>query len=292
MNIIGTGLSGLVGSRIVELLTPAYSFENLSLETGVDITQKDVVSTRIKRSQAPWVFHLAAKTDVDGCEKEKDLGRASDAWRINVDATESLVDLCRQTGKRLLYISTDFVFEGTKGVYLENDTPNPQGWYAKTKYEGERLVATLGEHGLTIRIAFPYRALNDAKADFVHRMLDVLASGKALTAPTDGVFVPTFIDDIAESVHLLVDRNASGTYHVVGSQPITPFEAAKKIAVVFGYNPALVNPTRFADYYQGRAPRPFHANLSNAKITKFGAKMSTFDEGLKKCKVQSEKLKV
>lgn len=287
MDIIGTGLSGLVGSRIVELLTPDFSFENLSLETGVDITQKDVVSSRIAASSAPWVFHFAAKTDVDGCEKEKELGVASEAWKINVGATESVVNACNQTKKNLLYISTDFVFDGTGNEYSEEDMPNPQSWYARTKYEGELRVQNMGESGLIIRISFPYRAVNSAKKDFLHRMMESLALGRTLEAPTDQLFVPTFVDDIAAAIRLLVGKDAFGIYHVVGTEALSPFEAGKKIAKAFGYDEQLVKPVEFAAFYANRASRPFHAVLSNDKIAKFGLAMSTFDEGLRKCKVQS-----
>ncbi|MBI3576769.1 SDR family oxidoreductase [Candidatus Gottesmanbacteria bacterium] len=280
MNIIGTGLSGLVGSGVTKLLSPDFSFENLSLETGVDITQKDVLASRLVASSAPWVFHFAAKTDVDGCEKEKELGVTSEAWRINVEATESIIAACKQTKKRLLYISTDFVFDGTADVYTEEDIPNPQSWYAKTKYEGELRVRSLGESGLVIRIAFPYRAVNEGKKDFFHRMLESLAAGNGLTAPSDQQFVPTFIDDIARAIGSLVSQAASGIYHVVGSQALSPYEAGRKIAATFGYKETLVRSILFAKFYEGRAPRPFHANLSNAKIAKFGVAMSTFDEGL------------
>src|SRR5258706_2620896 len=114
MNIIGTGLSGLVGSRIVELLGATYSFEDISRKTGTDITNKDAVFERIKNSKAEIVLHLAAKTDVDGCEKEKDLGESGEAWKINVLGTQNIIDACQETKKKLIYISTDMVLYGDK----------------------------------------------------------------------------------------------------------------------------------------------------------------------------------
>src|SRR3989344_8889131 len=133
MNILGTVLSGLIGSRVVELLTPEYTFKNLSLETGFDITDSQAVEKYFTRSNAPWVFHFAAITDVDGCEKEKSQGAESTAWEVNVRATENIANICKKTGKHLLYISTDFVFDGTKELYIETDTPHPLNFYAMTK---------------------------------------------------------------------------------------------------------------------------------------------------------------
>lgn len=286
MNILGTGLSGLVGSRVVELLSPHHTFENLSLETGVDITNKDLLDHYIEKSPAEWIFHFAAKTDVDRCEQEKSLGIASSAWKINVVTTEHIVSACQKTVKRLLYISTDYVFEGTKGAYTEEDQPHPKSWYAVTKYEGEKLVQSLGEHGLVIRIANPYRSHPVGKLDFVHKIITRLSQGLDTVSPDDQVFVPTFIDEIARAIDRLIRENAYGIYHVVGSQAMTPYASTLVIAAMYQLNQALVKPSNFFEYYEGRAPRPFHAALRNDKIARLGVIMSSFEEGLTKVRSQ------
>lgn len=107
--ILGTGLSGLVGSRVTELLSGKYDFEDLSFETGVDITDKDKVFEKVKQSQAEWIIHMAAKTDVDGCEKDKPLKTNGAAWNINVIGTKNIVDAAKEFNKRILYVSTDFL---------------------------------------------------------------------------------------------------------------------------------------------------------------------------------------
>lgn len=117
MKILGTGLNGLVGSRIVELLKDKYEFENLSLSTGVDITDRNIVLEKIKSSDAEVVLHLAAKTDVDGCELDKPLGEKGEAWKINVKGTQNIADGCLKFNKKLIYISTDFAFSMATGSY-------------------------------------------------------------------------------------------------------------------------------------------------------------------------------
>ena len=286
MNILGTGLSGLVGSRVVELLSPMHSFEDLSLDTGVDITKKDVVVPRIEKSNAQWLLHFAAKTDVDGAEREREQGVQGSSWVVNVQATEYIVEACRRSNKRLLYISTDYVFDGTKEFYTEEDTPNPQGWYAVTKHEGEKRVAQLGDKSLIIRIANPYRAHFAAKPDFVAKIRKKLEQGEPLTSPSDQLFVPTFIDDIAKAIENLVTGQATGVYHVVGSDALSPYDAARKIARAYGLDESLVSATAFSTYFAGKAPRPLHAVVKNDKITKFGVPMATFDEGLAEIKKQ------
>lgn len=286
MKILGTGLSGLVGSRVVELLSPYFQFENLSLETGIDITKKATVDRYLESSDAPWVFHFAARTDVDGAEKERTLKEKSPTWVVNVVATGYVVEACARTGKHLLYVSTDFVFDGTKDTYSETDTPNPRGWYAATKYEGEKLVAALQTNGLIIRIANPFRLDSFTKPDFVYKIIERLKNNQEVVAANDQIFVPTFIDDIAGALKVLVENNASGICHVVGSQAISPFTAAQKIAKAFNFDGGLVRPTTFARYFEGRAPRPFHAYLKNDKITKLGVVMHSFDEVLLRVKTK------
>lgn len=288
MNIIGTGLSGLVGSRVVELLSPEYTFTNYSLESGVDITNKEDIIKRITDdTAAPWVFHMAAYTNVQGAEKERLLGEQSVAWNVNVSATQYIVDACKTSGKRLLYIDTDYAFDGTKhDPYTEEDTPSPLGWYAKTKSEGAKRVLALGETGLVIRISNPYRAQPVGKKDFVHKILERLQAGQTVTAPTDQLFVPTFIDDIAAAIGVLVKQNASGIYHVVPGTGISPFDAAAAIAKTWVCDRSLVIPTTFVEYFVDRAPAPQYAVLTNEKITALGVVMHDFVHGIEEVHLQ------
>lgn len=279
MKIIGTGLSGLVGSRIAQLLEPKYTFTNLSLETGVDITDRAAVEEHISGSDAPWVFHMAAMTDVDGAEKEKDLRQHSKSWKVNVEATRNVAEVAQRTAKKLLYVSTDFVFDGTKQEYTEEDVPNPQGWYAITKYEGEKIVAAV-PGSLIIRIANPYCAELGVRPDFVHKIMERLTEALPVSAPDDQQFLPTFVDDIAHAIDTLVSSSAQGIYHVVGSGSLSPYAAAQKIAAALGIDPSVVSKSNFEEFFKNRAPRPQFANLSNQKVSALGVHMSTFDEGI------------
>lgn len=286
MKIIGTGLSGLVGSRVVELLSPEYSFENYSLETGVDITDESAIKSRIKQSDAPWMFHFAAYTNVQGAESERTLGDSSAAWKVNVLATEHIAKVCRETGKHLIYIDTDYAFDGTKKEYTESDVPNPQGWYAMTKYEGAKRVLAMDALGLVIRISNPYRANPVGKKDFAHKILERLQSNQEIIAATDQLFVPTFIDDIAVAIDTLVKQNATGVYHVVGSSALSPYEAAVVVAQTYGLSPDIIKKTSFASYFADRAPVPQWAALSNDKIEKLGVVMHSFADGMREVKKQ------
>lgn len=283
--ILGTGLSGLIGSRLIELLEDKYDFEDLSYDTGVDITKPDLVEKRVKESSASWLIHLAAKADVDGCEQDKAAGENGAAWKINVLGTQNVISAARKTNKRVLYISTDFVFDGTKDEYTEEDTPQPVNWYARTKYEGEKLTLAHPEN-LVVRIAYPYRAKNSVKKDFVHAILGRLQEKKPIAGITDHVVTPTYIDDIAHAFDLLIAKNERGVYHVVGGSYCTPFEASKQIAQVFGLDETLITETTRAEYYRGKAARPFQLRMKNAKIRGLGLEPKTFLDGLESIKAQ------
>lgn len=284
MKIIGTGLSGLVGSRLVELLSEDYTFTDLSLETGVDITNSDEVYKRITNADADYVWHLAAKTDVDACEREKDQYKKSQAWKVNVLGTQHIVRACQDSRKRLLYVSTDFVFDGTSDVYSEADRPNPVNFYGLTKYAGEKIVQSLGELATICRISFPYRVRFSAKLDLVRAILSRLMSGGQVVAITDQLIVPTFIDDIAHAFDFLVKKNVSGIFHVVGGEEISPYALALKIAEVFSLDSRLIRPTTRAIYFQGRAYRPFKTSLNNDKIRSLGIVMRGLSEALSEFK--------
>lgn len=307
IKITGTGLNGLVGSRIVECLNEIYDFTNISRSTGVDITNAGQVNDAIIDSDADVVLHLTAKTDVDECEKDKesDIDKLRDkeikvfensdsAWAINVVGTQNIVDACKKTNKKLIYISTDFVFDGENTPeegYAEDQIPNPINWYAKTKYEGEKIVTSSGLPFIIIRLAFPYGKPFEKKKDFVQAILSRLKNGQSINAVTDQIFMPTFIDDIAAAVDVLIKKNAEGLYHVVGSQELSPYEAALLIAKTFDLDASFISKTTREEFFKNRAKRPYKLLLKHDRIEQLGVKTRSFEEGLKEIKIQNSKVK-
>jgi dTDP-4-dehydrorhamnose reductase len=286
-SILGTGLSGMVGTRVVELLSTEFDFIDLSYATGIDITNYDQVLSKFEKTSAETVLHMAAKTDVDGCEDEKILGEEGPAWMINVVGTENIVAAAKKTGKRVIYISTDFVFNGTKEFYTEEDEPDPINWYSITKYEGEKLVSESGLSFAIARLAYPYRAVCSLKADFVRRMLEKAKKGEKLFGLTDHVFTPTFIDDIADSLRFIFNKKIEGIYHVVGSNSLTPYKAVQQILDTFELKAEII-PVKREEFFKDRAYRPFQLALKNDKITGFGINLLEFPLGLAEMKRQME----
>lgn len=305
MSILGIGLNGLVGSRICELLKDKYDFEVFSRSNGFDITNAQQVQKIIGSSKAPFVIHAAAKSNVDECERDKKEDQAilklpkvaqeeavrnrQTAWGINVFGTQNITDACQKAGKKLIYISTDFVFDGDNDQtkpYKEDSTPHPINWYGQTKYEGERIVESCGMPFTIARIAFPYRA-SFHRTDFVRTFIVLLKKGEAFRAVTDQFFTPTFIDDIAYGLDVLIQNDLIGIFHLVGNGWLTPFDAAITIADVFGLNSNQIQETTREDFFKNKALRPFFLGLRNDKIKQF-ISMKSFQEGVAKIKHQLE----
>ena len=286
MIILGTGLTGLIGSRVVELLSPAYTFQNLSRSTGIDITNPRQVHDAIASSSADVIVHFAGYTDVKKAELEKDLGEKSDAWKINVIGTENIIKSAKATGKKLVYISTDMVFDGKhvgENGYTEEDAPHPLSWYAKTKYEGELRVQAYKEASIILRVAYPYRA-QFPKLDFVRLFIQKLQNKEQLAALSDRIITPTFIDDIAMATRAVIEKSVFGIYHVAGSNALSIYYCAQEIAEVFNFDSSLIHATTRATFLINKPPEPFNSALNNGKIKSLGVEMHTFREGLEEIK--------
>jgi len=301
MKIIGTGLTGLVGSRIVELLKDRHDFENFSSSLGCDVTKRRDVLSFLEASEAPTVVHFAAKTDVDDCEEDKEedlriLDLPSDkaeqkfiknktAWAVNVIGTRNIVDACRKTNKRLIYISTDFVFGGTKEFYTEEDTPNPINWYGKTKQKAEELVSSSGMPYAIIRISYPYRAVFPKK-DFVRVLIEFMRYRKPLKMINDYTITPTFIDDLAPILNYFIENDPEGIFHACGGDSLTPFEIASKIADVFSLDKSLISGISGDEFFRDRARRPSQLAIKNDKINRLGLKTKKLEDGLEEIRNQ------
>jgi dTDP-4-dehydrorhamnose reductase len=132
LKILGTGLSGLIGSRIVDL-NPDIKFTNLSIDSGFDILKPETLESVFSDFSGNIVIHCAAHTDLNVAWNEKG-DRSGMCYQINVVGTQNIVDMCQKYDKHLIHISTDYVFDGLKSTpYLETDATNPLDWYAETK---------------------------------------------------------------------------------------------------------------------------------------------------------------
>jgi len=297
--IIITGGSGLVMSRIIELLGGKYNFISIERTPSpkasadksqliiLDLTKKETVKKVVFDVQPEIIIHAAALTEVDLCEKDKTL-----AQKINVGITETLTQIAEQAKSFLVYISTDFVFNGKRGNYTEKDQPDPVNFYGQTKYEGETIVQTL-RHYCILRTAFPYRADFPLKKDCLRWMLEKLERNEEIRAVSDQFVTPTFIDDMAAAIDKVIALKPVGVYHMAGSQRVSWFRAAEIMAQIFRFNPDLIKPIPYEEFAKGkdRALRPHDSSLSCVKLEKdFNIKMSSLEDGLKEIRQQREKM--
>ncbi|HPT65754.1 MAG TPA: sugar nucleotide-binding protein [Candidatus Woesebacteria bacterium] len=290
--IIGTGLSGLVGSRIVELLKDKFEFVDFSLDKGINILDNASLSTAFELNKdAVTVLHLAAFTDTNAAWEQKG-DKSGICYQLNVEGTRNILNLAQKYNQYLIYISTDFVFDGTKNTpYLETDTPNPIEWYGETKYLGEKVITDSGYQNFNIsRITYPYRANFDKKPDIIKKVLAKLQNNEPVKMFSDQICTYTFIDDIAQVLGYFLENKATGIYHLVGSSSHSPYEMAKLVAKAFGFDENSVQASSLEDYIKSQSAdsRPWQKTLitSNQKAKSLGLSFKTLEEGLEEIKNQ------
>lgn len=269
LKIAITGASGLIGSRIIELLHDKFTFIPISIEQ-MDITNKTQVNEVISAIDFDFFLHLAGYTNVDGAELNKKL-----VWKINVDGTSNVFTAVQKQKKKFIYVSTDFVFDGKTPPFTEVSTPNPLSYYAKTKYEGEKIVS---DQTMIIRLSYPYRKYFPDKLDFVRSIKSMLQQNKPLTMVKDAMITPTFIDDIAYGIEYLINHYTPEIFHLIGSDSLSPFQAAQSIASAFQLNKNLIKPISFSEYSINKALRPQYSTILSRKNNFY--RMKSFKEGL------------
>jgi dTDP-4-dehydrorhamnose reductase len=271
-----TGGTGLVGSRITELLSDEYHCISLS-SAELDITNAAQVSQVIGQHQFDYCLHLAAYTNVDGAETDYDA-----AYALNVTGTTHVFEAVQQKQAGFVLFSTDFVFDGNTPPYTEESPTNPISAYGKTKLLAEEVVQG---KAMIIRLSFPYRATFEKKKDFVRTIISLLEQQKELKMITDSTFTPTFIDDIAEATRLLLRNYQPQVYHLVGGSSLSVYDAGKLIAKTFGLNADLISETTYNEFFAGRAQRPRYSAITSIRNT---YPMKTFEAGLLEMKHQIE----
>lgn len=279
LKIALTGADGLVGSRIVELLKNDFEFIPIH-QSKMDITNIDQVNNTLKDVNFDIFFHLAAYTNVPKAETEQNL-----AFKINRDGTKNVFDAVTRKGKKFIYVSTDFVFDGNNPPYYEDSIPNPTAVYAASKYEGEKIInPPAGGKAMIVRIAYPYRAAFEIKRDFFRTFKFYLENKKPLSMITDSLMTPTFIDDIAYGLKHLFNNYSPNIFHLVGATSLSPYDAAVLVAKTFNLDQSLIGKTTYEEYVKGKARLPKLADIRSNKNDFW--KMKTFQEGLEEIKKQ------
>ncbi len=310
MKIAVTGTTGLIGSRFKSLLANKYDIFGINASSGIDIRKRNQLLEGLDKINPDLIISFAAKTNVDACEgdKEKDTEKLKNLGilnngKINIDKVKSdyfendntafavnsmsvknLADYSKDKGIKFIYISTDFVFQGDKDYYDEEDDPNPIDWYGMTKFFGEEIVRNNLSNFMIVRTAFPYGFYNEKKSDFAWKLFDLIKQNNDLSLVEDQIITPTFIDDIVYGLDFLIDRNHNGIIHLVGNDFHSPYEIGKLISRIFLNREQDFKKIKRDELYKGKAARPFKVRMKNDKLKKLGFETRTFEEGLEAIK--------
>jgi dTDP-4-dehydrorhamnose reductase len=289
--VLISGATGFLGKKLMKVFADegfevvGTASEKKGKILKMDITDADEVMDMIVAEKPAVVVHAAATTRVDWCEDNKE-----EAFRINVDGSVNVANACRKIGAKMVYISTDYVFDGTKkGKYVETDKRNPIGVYAQSKAAAEVAIEKILENHLIARVTVLYGYNDDEdRQTFVTHVINTLREGKEFVGFTDQENCPTYIDDIAGALVQLVRKDEKGIFHLTGAENLSRHAFTMKIAKVFGFDQKLIKKGSW-DSSGHKAPRAKFLDDSIAKLESKGIRMSTIEEGLKKMKKQMEK---
>ncbi len=258
MRVLITGAGGQVGRELVELFASDERHQTFSFDrAGLDIGDRDAVLGAITTVAPDVVINPAAWTAVDACESDPDR-----ALRDNALAVRHLADGARRVGARIVHISTDYVFDGSKSdAYVEWDVPNPQSVYGATKLAGER---ELGPDDTIVRTSW---VCGFHGSNMVKTILRLAGEHESLSFVDDQRGHPTFADDLAVMIHCLVVDQRPGVFHVTNQGAVSWFEFAREVLRAAGLDPERVGPVSTADLLPPRpAPRPVNSVLDNAAL--------------------------
>jgi len=289
MKILIIGADGQIGSSLLrscssfnELRVAGTSINRTENTYFLDITRETNVHEVFSQFKPDAAILCSALTNVDECEKNKDLAHA-----INIGGTESTAAACRKTGTKLVFLSTDYVFDGKAGPYSETDAPNPLNFYGHTKLAGEKIAGNI-ENSLIIRSCMVY-SYAPSSLNYAMQVLTRLRNNTPVTAYNDQFENPTYAPELSDTIIKMILGQKRGIYHVAGSDWTTRHEFARQVAVVFGFhNPDIRPVSTAAD--TNKASRPLKAGLKNSKLfSETGISLSGHIAGVEKMKIACDK---
>jgi len=288
MKLLITGASGMLGHSLMRLAVERHEVVGIyrsfpvSMRGGkslaLDLADEDRVKKQVAALKPEAIVHTAAMTDVEECER--DPVRAN---RVNFQATKNLARLGGGLGIPFVYISTDYVFDGKKGSYVETDPPNPVNVYGETKLLGEEAVRSCCPRSLVIRTSiFGFNI--QPKTGFVEYVMESLAKGEVITRFLDQFSTPIYTRDLGRFILELLDRGSTGLFHVGGGERISRYDFAVKVAETFCLSPAMIRPAPFR-HLEGSAQRPRDSSLCSEKVeSHLKMRLPSAKEGLERLK--------
>jgi dTDP-4-dehydrorhamnose reductase len=287
--VLVTGASGTLGSALCRMLasrcevTGAYfSHPCVPEDAGsvrIDLGDPAGIRAAIDALKPAIIMHAGAMTDPDKCEAMPET-----ALRVNFQGTQDLARLADACRSRMVYVSTDLVFDGKRGNYCEADIPHPLSIYGVSKLRGEEAVSDCCEDSLVVRSTLIYGSGGPVSKTFLGRLLENLSAGMRVQLFTDQKRNPILVDDLAAAVVLALERDLSGLYHVGGAETASRCDFGRMVCQVFGLDEKLIVPITMDDAVFP-ARRPLDATLNIEKFVRStGFAPSGLSEGLARAK--------
>ncbi|MEM4889331.1 MAG: dTDP-4-dehydrorhamnose reductase [Thermosphaera sp.] len=272
MKILLTGATGLLGYNLLRLLLETgyeiiATYHNSTLDdflndiawVRVDLEDQEKIMQAVREVAPDVIMHAAAYTDVDGCEVNREK-----AYRINYLATSAIARIAGKVKAFVVYVSTDYVFDGEKGMYKEYDLPNPVNYYGFTKLLGEVAISSiLPETSLIVRTSGLYGYSPTGKKNFGIISFEKLLRGEEVYAFYDQILSPTYAYALAMELIKIVEKKITGIIHLAGER-LSRYEFARTLAKVLGADDALIKPISVNDV-KLIAKRPKDSSLDTAE---------------------------
>ncbi len=292
--ILFTGSTGLVGSRVYELLRDKHTITTISREIGRADIQSDLNDlSQLKKTldnlDFEIILHFAGYTAVDEAENQKgDIEGL--CYQTNVNVTQNVLNAAASHNAKVVFISTDFVFDGNKGPYTETDPTSSQenlSWYGWTKKLAEDNILNDSDKHQIIRIAYPFRS-SFTKGDFARDLISKMENQSLYPLFNDQFLTPTFIDCLADFINLSLEKSLGGVYHLANSDVVTPYSFGQIINQVFEFNYPIERGSiyLFRQNFPDKAKRPINGGLIVKKIESLGVPVLTNVEAIKILKAQ------
>ncbi len=249
--ILITGSNGLLGQKLIKFLIDKNKYYIYGVSRGenrlqnkegytyynIDITDKVKLTEFINNIQPNFIIHTAAMTNVDQCElnkKECDL--------INVNTVKHIVEICKKQNIHLIHISTDFIFDGKKGYYKEEDTPNPISYYGLSKLKSEQIILDANIKYTILRTILVFGLTDELKNNIVLWVKNNIENKQQINVVTDQLRMPTFVDDLAKACIYAVENKVEGIFNVSTNKLMSIFEISLEIADTFNLDKSFINP--------------------------------------------------
>jgi dTDP-4-dehydrorhamnose reductase len=283
--ILLIGSNGMLGQRLSEFFSKQAKVELLcaSMEdesympnlqyVKINITEKIEVKNTVNNFYPDVIINAAAYTNVDKSESEREL-----AWSVNVSAVEYMAQAAKAFESHLIQISSDYIFDGTDGPYIENDKPNPLGYYGRTKLASENVLKTSGINYSIIRTNVLYGIAKFGRPDFVKWVVDSLQKGEQINIVNDQINNPTYTDDLVFTINRMAEFKKYGVFNIGGPEFLSRYDFTSRIADFFRLDKTLINEIITSDLKQSAA-RPLKSGLITLKAeTELGYKPHKLEE--------------